>query len=60
MKFIWYNYPKGGLVFRIGDDVTIYNIKFAVGIMTKKRFWGYLSFTSPREFNILEESEVIE
>lgn len=55
MKFIWYNYPKGGVIFRIGEDVTVYNIKFAFGIMTKWRFIGYITFLPPREFNILEK-----
>lgn len=60
MKFIWYNYPKGGVLFRIGNDTTIYNIKFALGIMTKKRFIGYMSFLLPRTYNELDELQVRE
>ena len=60
MRFIWYKYPAGGVVFRLGNDVTVYNIKFACGVMTKKKFFGYLSFLPPREFNVLEQIEALE
>lgn len=60
MKFIWYNYPTGGLAFKLGNDVIVYNIKFAAGIMTKKRFFGYLSFLPARSYNELEQLEVKE
>lgn len=55
--FIWYNYPKGGVMFRIGNDITLYNIKFACGFMTKKRFIGILTFLPPRNLDMLESLE---
>ncbi len=55
--FIWYNYPKGGVMFRIGNDITLYNIKFACGFMTKKRFFGIMTFLPPRQFDMLETLE---